>query len=151
MLCACQPSNASSTTSNSCAWSSRQHVSAHKLPCLLHLGRESKVGDQRDLGLQVRERAAKAQPRVHQVKILRDAGEGPKSGKGKGFAFVELTEHEHALCALRQLNNNPVPFGEQASRPHTPVHTDATRPLSSLPPACCIIQADRRSENLSSG
>lgn len=25
--------------------------------------------------------------------------------------FVELTEHEHAVCALRQLNANPEIFG----------------------------------------
>ena len=71
-------------------------------------------------GLKVKERAAKATPVVHQVKILKDAAKpgaeaataaAAKSPKGKGFAFVELTEHEHALCALRQLNNNPVPFG----------------------------------------
>ena len=65
--------------------------------------------------VQVKERASKAEPTVKQVKILRDtdkAGEAkPKSAKSKGFAFVELTDHEHALCALRQLNNNPVPFG----------------------------------------
>ena len=68
----------------------------------------------------MKERAAKANPVVHQVKILKDAAKpgadaaaaaAAKSPKGKGFAFVELTEHEHALCALRQLNNNPVPFG----------------------------------------
>ena len=60
-----------------------------------------------------------AQPVVHQVKMLKDAAKpraepdlaAAKGAKGKGFAFVELTEHEHALCALRQLNNNPVPFG----------------------------------------
>ena len=67
------------------------------------------------LPIQVKERASKAEPTVKQVKILRDvdkAGEAKaKSAKSKGFAFVELTDHEHALCALRQLNNNPVPFG----------------------------------------
>ena len=68
----------------------------------------------------MKERASKAEPTVQQVKILRDVDkEGQvkaKSAKSKGFAFVELTDHEHALCALRQLNNNPVPFG--ASPPH---------------------------------
>ena len=56
---------------------------------------------------------------MKQVKILKDAdkaGEAKaKSAKSKGFAFVELTDHEHALCALRQLNNNPVPFGAMLS------------------------------------
>ena len=69
--------------------------------------------------MQVKERASKAEPTVKQVKILKDAdkaGEAKaKSAKGKGFAFVELTDHEHALCALRQLNNNPVPFGAMLS------------------------------------
>lgn len=70
--------------------------------------------------VQVKERASKAEPTVKQVKILRDAdktGEAKaKSAKSKGFAFVELTEHEHALCVLRQLNNNPVPFGVRSLR-----------------------------------
>ena len=69
--------------------------------------------------MQVKERASKAEPTVKQVKILKDAdkaGEAKaKSAKSKGFAFVELTDHEHALCALRQLNNNPVPFGAMLS------------------------------------
>ncbi len=62
---------------------------------------------------QVKERAARAQPRVRQVKILRN--EDKKGGDGvaasRGMAFVELDDHEHALCALRSLNNNPAPFG----------------------------------------
>ena len=41
------------------------------------------------------------------------AGTSPARGpKTRGRGFVEFTEHEHALCALRQLNNNPQPFGE---------------------------------------
>lgn len=32
--------------------------------------------------------------------------------RSKGIAFVEFTEHEHALCALRQLNNNPAAFSK---------------------------------------
>ena len=40
------------------------------------------------------------------------AGTSPARGpKTRGRGFVEFTEHEHALCALRQLNNNPQPFG----------------------------------------
>lgn len=60
------------------------------------------------------ERASKATPRVRQVKILVEDEEG--SGKGgprsKGIGFVEFEDHEHALCALRQLNNNPKPWGK---------------------------------------
>jgi hypothetical protein len=41
------------------------------------------------------------------------AGTSPARGpKTRGRGFVEFTEHEHALCALRQLNNNPQPFGK---------------------------------------
>ncbi len=62
---------------------------------------------------QVRERADKARPVVKQVKVLRNADKVDAAGKqaSKGLAFVEFGDHEHALCALRQLNNNPAPFG----------------------------------------
>lgn len=48
-----------------------------------------------------------------QVKILRDPARPDKQGKpsSKGMGFAELTSHEHALCALRELNNNPTTFG----------------------------------------
>lgn len=44
-----------------------------------------------------------------QVKILREESKGEKGGPGKsrGAAFVEFSEHQHALVALRALNNNP--------------------------------------------
>lgn len=29
----------------------------------------------------------------------------------QGLGFVEVAEHEHAVAALRQLNNNPKTFG----------------------------------------
>lgn len=62
----------------------------------------------------VKERATKAKPRVTQVKLLRDqpAG-GTDPGRSKGVAFVEFEDHEHALCALRQLNNNPATWGKE--------------------------------------
>ena len=60
---------------------------------------------------------------VKQVKVLREADKKGPDGKAasKGLAFVELGDHEHALCALRQLNNNPAPFGRclQALYLHT--------------------------------
>ncbi|KAK9842211.1 hypothetical protein WJX81_000775 [Elliptochloris bilobata] len=63
----------------------------------------------------VKERAEQARPVVKQVKVLRDAEKVNTAGKqaSKGLAFVEFGDHAHALCALRQLNNNPAPFGEE--------------------------------------
>lgn len=60
---------------------------------------------------QVVERASKARPQVKQAKILleENAGGVPRS---KGIGFVEFDNHEHALCALRQLNNNPQAWGK---------------------------------------
>ncbi len=68
----------------------------------------------------MKERAAKARPVAKQVKILRDTDKAGADGQAasKGLGFVELTEHEHALCALRQLNNNPVPFGARLWQCH---------------------------------
>ena len=36
-----------------------------------------------------------------------------KFGKSKGFGFVQFTQHNHALKALRHLNNNPKIFTPQ--------------------------------------
>ena len=69
--------------------------------------------------MQVKEHASKAQPRVKQAKILRDPERiDPADGlpRSRGLGFVEFSEHEHAICALRHLNNNPAPFSEH-SRP----------------------------------
>lgn len=47
-----------------------------------------------------------------QVKVLRDPTRLDAEGKpsSRGLAFAEFSDHEHALCALRQLNNNPTTF-----------------------------------------
>ena len=34
-------------------------------------------------------------------------------GKSRGFAFINFTEHTHALQALRTTNNSPDVFGEK--------------------------------------
>lgn len=77
----------------------------------------------------VKDRSTKANPKVVQVKILTSdpggaAEKGGKRGergaaagaggenKSKGIGFVEFADHEHALCALRQLNNNPKIWGK---------------------------------------
>ena len=67
---------------------------------------------------QVKQRASKARPVVRQAKILVDEERpGPDGApRSKGIGFVEFSEHEHALCALRQLNNNPKAFSKASSR-----------------------------------
>ena len=49
-----------------------------------------------------------------QVKILRDPERRDAEGQpsSRGLAFVEFADHEHALCALRELNNNPSTFSK---------------------------------------
>lgn len=44
-----------------------------------------------------------------QIKFMKDVKKGQVVTKNnsRGVAFVEFTEHEHALVALRVLNNNP--------------------------------------------
>ena len=44
-----------------------------------------------------------------QIRLLKDAKNGKAVSKkySRGVGFVEFTEHEHALVALRVLNNNP--------------------------------------------
>ena len=44
-----------------------------------------------------------------QVKILYDSEKKTAEGqpRPKGAAFIEFTEHQHAVAALRALNNNP--------------------------------------------
>lgn len=47
-----------------------------------------------------------------QIKFLKDVKKGkvvPKN-HSRGVAFVEFSEHQHALVALRVLNNNPGNF-----------------------------------------
>lgn len=57
----------------------------------------------------VKQRATRQQPAIRQVKILVDTEKTTADGKPrpKGAAFVEFTEHQHAVAALRMLNNNP--------------------------------------------
>lgn len=63
---------------------------------------------------QVKAHATTAQPRVKQAKILMEeaAPGGRTPAKSRGRGFVEFAEHDHAMAALRHLNNNPTPFGE---------------------------------------
>ena len=48
-----------------------------------------------------------------QVKILKKAAKSGKTpGPSRGVAFVEFASHDHAMAALRQMNNNPKIFGK---------------------------------------
>lgn len=60
-------------------------------------------------------RAKKQNPSIQQIKLLEDTikkENAEKSGR-RGVAFIEFTEHQHALVALRVLNNNPGTFGPE--------------------------------------
>ncbi|KAI3861637.1 hypothetical protein MKW98_000589 [Papaver atlanticum] len=63
-------------------------------------------------------RASKQTPVVQQVKIVKESKEAKKpKNHSRGVAFIEFTEHQHALVALRVLNNNPETFGPE----HRPI------------------------------
>ena len=66
----------------------------------------------------VQQRATQAVPKVLHAKLLYDNEKMDENGKprSKGMGFIEFTEHEHALTALRALNNNPNAFS-RARRP----------------------------------
>ncbi|XP_022135784.1 RNA-binding protein 28 isoform X2 [Momordica charantia] len=66
----------------------------------------------------VTSRATKQKPVIRQIKFLKDVKKGKVLTKNHscGVAFVEFSEHQHALVALRVLNNNPETFGT-ARRP----------------------------------
>ena len=51
--------------------------------------------------------------KVMHAKLLYDATRPDADGKprSRGLGFVEFEEHEHALTALRALNNHPDAFG----------------------------------------
>ncbi|KAL0412466.1 UNVERIFIED_CONTAM: RNA-binding protein 28 [Sesamum radiatum] len=57
-------------------------------------------------------RATKQKPSIRQIKILKDSKKGKEGEKSRprGVAFLEFSEHQHALVALRVLNNNPDTF-----------------------------------------
>ncbi|XP_071697107.1 uncharacterized protein [Rutidosis leptorrhynchoides] len=60
----------------------------------------------------VTSRATKQKPMIRQIKLLKDSNKGKEISKNhsRGVAFIEFTEHQHALVALRVLNNNPGTF-----------------------------------------
>lgn len=64
----------------------------------------------------VKRRATKENPKVVQAKILREKST-ESLGPSKGIAFIEFKSHDHSLCALRELNNNPDIWGKD----HRPI------------------------------
>ncbi|KAI9123386.1 hypothetical protein K1719_004686 [Acacia pycnantha] len=67
----------------------------------------------------VTSRATKQKPQIRQIRFLKDVKKGKVVTKyhSRGVAFVEFSEHQHALVALRVLNNNPETFGPE----HRPI------------------------------
>uniref|UniRef100_A0A9L0SES9 RNA-binding protein 28 n=1 Tax=Equus caballus TaxID=9796 RepID=A0A9L0SES9_HORSE len=53
--------------------------------------------------------------RIKECRVMRDLKgvHGKIKGQSLGYAFAEFQEHEHALVALRHINNNPEIFGPQ--------------------------------------
>ncbi|XP_016045131.1 RNA-binding protein 28 isoform X1 [Erinaceus europaeus] len=53
--------------------------------------------------------------RIKECRVMRDLKGiyGKVKGQSLGYAFAEFQEHEHALAALRHINNNPDIFGPQ--------------------------------------
>ncbi|XP_063304410.1 RNA-binding protein 28 [Pelobates fuscus] len=51
--------------------------------------------------------------KIKESRVMRDLKGvgGNHKGQSLGYAFVEFSEHEHALTALRNVNNNPEYFG----------------------------------------
>lgn len=47
---------------------------------------------------------------ITECRVMRNRLANGKFAGSKGFAFVQFTEHDHALRALRKLNNNPTVF-----------------------------------------
>ncbi|KAH9316193.1 hypothetical protein KI387_024820, partial [Taxus chinensis] len=78
----------------------------------------------------VQSRASKQNPVIKQVKILRDIKKPVSGVKGRprGVAFIEFGVHEHAIVALRVLNNNPETFGPER-RPIVEFAIDDVRKL----------------------
>ncbi|XP_003407300.1 RNA-binding protein 28 isoform X1 [Loxodonta africana] len=53
--------------------------------------------------------------RIKECRVMRDlkGAHGKVKGQSLGYAFAEFQAHEHALTALRHINNNPDVFGPQ--------------------------------------
>ena len=57
--------------------------------------------------------ASYSSAKIIECRVMKNRLASGKFSKSKGFGFVEFTEHQHALTALRALNNNPAIFTAQ--------------------------------------
>ncbi|KAH9696355.1 hypothetical protein KPL71_023146 [Citrus sinensis] len=87
-------------------------------------------------------RASKQKPVIKQIKFLQSLKKGKVDTKhySRGVAFVEFTEHQHALVALRVLNNNPKTFGPE----HRPIVEFAVDNVQTLKQRNAKIQAQQQ-------
>ncbi len=90
----------------------------------------------------VQKRATHSNPKVLHAKLLYETDRMDENGKprSKGMGFVEFSEHEHALTALRALNNNPDAFS-RARRPIVEFAIEDARAVRKLE-----LKAKRREE-----
>ncbi|XP_077213938.1 RNA-binding (RRM/RBD/RNP motifs) family protein isoform X1 [Tasmannia lanceolata] len=99
--------------------SSNYHISRTRL-IVYNLPKEMTEREFKKLCIDaVLSRACKQTPVIRQIKFLKDSKKANAITKNhsRGVAFVEFSEHEHALVALRVLNNNPETFGPE----HRPI------------------------------
>ena len=73
--------------------------------CMLNIPKDFDKTKLRGLFLNAAAQASGEAPRIKQTKLAFN-----KRGQSLGYAFVEFEEHDHALHALRYLNNNPSIF-----------------------------------------
>uniref|UniRef100_A0A8C1GDB7 RNA binding motif protein 28 n=1 Tax=Cyprinus carpio TaxID=7962 RepID=A0A8C1GDB7_CYPCA len=85
---------------------SKTRLCVHNLP---------KIVDQQKLQKLCFSAAGGKGVRINECRVMYDKKPicGQVMGKSLGYGFVEFKEHEHALQALRHLNNNPDIFGPQ--------------------------------------
>jgi nucleolar protein 4 len=81
----------------------------------------------------VLQRATKANPKVLHARLLFDNTRPDANGKprSRGIGFVEFDAHDHALAALRTLNNNPTIF-TAAKRPIVEFAVEDARAVKKL-------------------
>ncbi|XP_062214295.1 uncharacterized protein LOC133915232 [Phragmites australis] len=91
------------------------HVSRTRL-IIYNLPKTMTINDVKKLCREaVISRATKQSPVIRKVNILKNEKKGKVAVQkhSRGVAFVDFQEHEHALVALRVLNNNPETFGAE--------------------------------------